>query len=277
MSSRDGDSPRWPSANRTTLSNSAPGLAITARMTLACRPRSYVAVERDRDAAATVEGYLIEPSQRCIVASAEETGLPSASASIVYGEAMLSMQPATTKGRIVAEAARLLKPGGYYGIHELCLIPDDVDQATRDAIQRDLSSEIHVGVRPLTASEWREVLETAGLETFAEHKAPMRLLNVGGRCAMKDSLASCFLPGTLPGTPLRVAAYGPCEECFTDTDTTWRPSRSWPGNRSLEPSQHGPPIFIQSDPAGHDGAASRRRLSSIGEVFLHYGEPVSQS
>ncbi len=90
---------------------------------------------------------------------------------------MLSMQPATTKARIVAEAARLLKPGGYYGIHELCLIPDDVDQATRDAIQRDLSSEIHVGVRPLTASEWREVLETAGLETFAEHKAPMRLLN----------------------------------------------------------------------------------------------------
>ena len=40
---------------------------------------------------------------------------------------MLSMQPATTKARIAAEAARLLVPGGRYGIHELCLVPDDID------------------------------------------------------------------------------------------------------------------------------------------------------
>jgi hypothetical protein len=155
----------------------APGLGVTARMALSGSPRSYVAVERDRTAAATVEGYLMGPSQRCVVASAEDTGLPSASASIVYGEAMLSMQPATTKSRIAAEAARLLKPGGYYGIHELCLVPDDLDQAVRDNIQRGLSSEIHVGVRPLTSSEWRSVLEMAGLATVAEHTAPMRLLN----------------------------------------------------------------------------------------------------
>lgn len=30
----------------------APGLGVTARLTLACRPASYTAVERDRDAAA---------------------------------------------------------------------------------------------------------------------------------------------------------------------------------------------------------------------------------
>jgi SAM-dependent methyltransferase len=154
----------------------APGLAVTARMTLAKNPCSYTAIERDQNAAATVEAYLTEPHQQCIVGTAEETGLPSGSASVVYGEAMLSMQPAAARSRIVAEAARLLKPGGRYGIHELSLVPDDVDQATRDAIQRGLSDEIHAPVRPLTVGEWRELLESAGLTVVAERMAPMHLL-----------------------------------------------------------------------------------------------------
>lgn len=154
----------------------APGLGVTARMTLARKPRSYSAIERDREAAATVETYLTGPHQQCIVGTAEETGLTSGSASVVYGEAMLSMQPAAARSRIVAEAARLLKPGGRYGIHELCLVPNDVDETTREAIQSGLSDEIHVGVRPLTVDEWRKLLESAGLTVVAERMAPMHLL-----------------------------------------------------------------------------------------------------
>lgn len=154
----------------------APGLGVTARMTLRRQPRSYAAIERDRDAAAIVERYLSGPHQRCVLGTAEDTGLPETSASVVYGEAMLSMQPPSVKTRIVAEAARLLSPGGRYGIHELCLVPDNVDQSVRDAIQRDLSDEVHVGVRPLTSAEWRELLDSAGLTVVAEHTAPMHLL-----------------------------------------------------------------------------------------------------
>ncbi|MGD9637221.1 MAG: SAM-dependent methyltransferase, partial [Pirellulales bacterium] len=95
---------------------------------------------------------------------------------VVYGEAMLSMQPPGSKARIVDEAARLLKPGGRYGIHELCLVPDDVDESIRESIQQDLSDEIHVGVRPLTVREWREMLTQAGLEVDFERTAPMHLL-----------------------------------------------------------------------------------------------------
>lgn len=154
----------------------APGLGVTARMTLARRPNSYTAIERDRDAAAIVEGYLTEPLQRCVLGTAEEPQLDDACASVVYGEAMLSMQQAATKARIVDEAVRLLRPGGRYGIHELCLVPDDVDDSIRAAIQHELSDEIHVGVRPLTRCEWRELLMAAGLTVVAEHAAPMHLL-----------------------------------------------------------------------------------------------------
>lgn len=157
----------------------APGLGVTARLTLASQPRSYTAVERDDRAAATVERYLAGPRQRCVLGTAEQTGLPSGSATVVYGEAMLSMQPATTKARIVGEAARLLKPGGRYGIHELCLVPDDVDESIREAIERDLSDEIHVGVRPLTSQEWGELLASAGLEVTTRSTAPMHLLEPG--------------------------------------------------------------------------------------------------
>jgi hypothetical protein len=154
----------------------APGLGVTARLTLARHPRTYTAIERDRDAAAIVTSYLTAPHQQCALGSADETGLATESASVVYGEAMLSMQQPSTKERIVREAARLLKPGGRYGIHELCLVPDDVDEAIREAIQRDLSDEIHVGVRLLTAREWRELFAAAGLSVVAESIAPMHLL-----------------------------------------------------------------------------------------------------
>lgn len=154
----------------------APGLGFTARLTLARNPASYRAVERDPTAAATVQRYLTPPRQECVVGTAEETGLPAESATVVYVEAMLSMQPATTKARIVGEAARLLRPGGRYGIHELCLVPDDVSQMVREEIERALSDEIHVGVRPLTRSEWGEAVQAAGFQIVAEHLAPMHLL-----------------------------------------------------------------------------------------------------
>jgi SAM-dependent methyltransferase len=157
----------------------APGLGITAAMTLKRGPRSYTAIERDHDAAAAVARQLTGPSQRCVVGTAEETGLPDACASVVYGEAMLSMQMPSAKSRIISEAARLLVPGGRYGIHELCLVPDNVDEETREAIQRDLSGDIHVGVRPLTVQEWRELLQSAGLAVASEYQAPMHLLEAG--------------------------------------------------------------------------------------------------
>lgn len=155
----------------------APGLGVTARMTLERNPASYTAVERDEAAAAEVSRHLAEPRQQCQVGSAAQTGLPDQSATVVYGEAMLTMHGPQQKRDIVHEAYRLLKPGGRYGIHELALTPDDLPDAVREDISRAMSHSIHVGARPLTASGWRALLEDAGFKVECEAFAPMHLLN----------------------------------------------------------------------------------------------------
>ena len=157
----------------------APGLGVTARAALDRRPRSYVGIERDEDAARHVRGYLGGENRRCLVGRAEETNLPDGSASVVYGEAMLTMQTAAQKDSIVAEAARVLRAGGRYGIHELALEPDDLAETTKSEIRQALSDAVHVGARPLTAGEWRKMLAAQGFVVKTQIGAPMHLLEPG--------------------------------------------------------------------------------------------------
>ncbi len=157
----------------------APGLGLTARAALERNPASYIGVERDENAARQVRRYLNGPARQCLVGKAEATGLPVGTASVVFGEAMLSMQTAAHKGAIVAEAARLLKPGGRYGIHELCLVPDDLKEDRKSEISQALSKSIHVGARPLTAGEWSGLLEEHGFTVDTPATAPMHLLEPG--------------------------------------------------------------------------------------------------
>ena len=154
----------------------APGLGVTARTVLAKNPASFVGIERDESAAAIVQKYLVGPNQRCVVGRSEETPLGDGVASVVYGEAMLTMQTNAGKAKIVREAFRILKPGGRYGIHEISLEPDGLSEAKKDEISRDLKESIRVGARPLTAQEWRELLEREGFEVQSCTTVPMALL-----------------------------------------------------------------------------------------------------
>lgn len=154
----------------------APGLGITAQLALKRRPASYTAVERDPAAAAIVSSYLNGSTQKCVTGSADQTGLPSEVATVVYGEAMLTMQTSEMKRRIVREARRLLKGGGRYAIHEMCLIGDDLDEDPKKEINQALSQTIHVGVRALSVSEWRTLIQAEGFEVEVEARAPMHLL-----------------------------------------------------------------------------------------------------
>lgn len=154
----------------------APGLGVTTREALARNPRSYTGVERDEAAAQHVRGYLHSPAHQCLVGRAEDSGLPNSSATVVYGEAMLTMQTPGHKASIVKEAARLLQAGGRYGIHELSLQPDDLAEERKAEINRALLDAIHVGARPSTPSEWRTLLEEHGFTVEAQATSPMHLL-----------------------------------------------------------------------------------------------------
>lgn len=169
----------------------APGMGITAQLTLRKSPASYTAVERDEAAAQIVRGYLSGDTQKCIVGSATDTRLPSESANVVYGEAMLTMQPADTKRQIIHEAHRLLKKGGRYGIHEMCMLAEDVSDETREKTERDLTGVVHHGVRPLTVNEWRSLLESEGFTIQSVNNAPMSLLEPG-RLIRDEGLAGAI-------------------------------------------------------------------------------------
>jgi hypothetical protein len=86
------------------------------------------------------------------------------------------MQTAEHKRLIAAEAFRLLRSRGRYGIHELAVVPDDMPLEQQREIDRALSSVIHVGARPLPAREWKALLEGVGFRVVAIDYAPMHLL-----------------------------------------------------------------------------------------------------
>jgi len=155
----------------------APGLGRTAAEVVDRGPATYIGVDADPAAAAIVD-KVVDGVGVCRVADASDTGLEAASADVVIGEAMLTMQSDRGKRAIIDEAARLLRPGGRYAIHELALHPDDIDPAVADEIRKALASTIRVNARPLTAREWGDLLGEAGLEVEWVGTAPMALLRM---------------------------------------------------------------------------------------------------
>lgn len=157
----------------------APGMGFTARLACARNPRSYTGVDRNKQASDLARKSLDYDKVTMIVADASDTTLPSGYASKVYGEAMLTMQPMAHKQEIVREAVRILRPGGYYGIHELGLYPDEIAEGAKESVYKDLSANIRVHARPLTTDQWCQLLTNAGLEVIKVETNPMALLEFG--------------------------------------------------------------------------------------------------
>lgn len=180
----------------------APGLGRTARELLARRPRSYVGVEREPEALALAERAVAHRGvpARIVRADAAKTSLPDGCASVVVGEAMLSMHPEAKKLAIATEAHRLLRPGGAYAIHQLAV----TDAARQAEVERDYSDCIHVGVRVGTVDQWKAWLEPLGFEVTRVQTAPMRLLETsrliddeGPLGAARFALNALRVPGAM--------------------------------------------------------------------------------
>jgi SAM-dependent methyltransferase len=174
----------------------APGLGRTAMEILGRRPKSYVGVERDPDAARMV-GELVAARGECRNLDATATGLPDASADVVVGEAMLTMQTEQGKRAIVREATRVLRPGGRYAIHEMALQPDDIDPAIATQACRGLARSIKVNARLLTVAEWRALLEGAGLVVEVVRTTPMALLRLRRNVADEGVVGTLRVVGNI--------------------------------------------------------------------------------
>jgi SAM-dependent methyltransferase len=157
----------------------APGLGATAARLIARGPARYIGVERDATAAEVASrsiGAMGHPDASLLRCDASEVPLEVGAASLVVGEAMLSMQTPARKSAIMQEAARILAPGGLYAIHELALRGDEAQHAL---IQRELSDALKVGVRIGDAQRWEAWLKEHGFAVITTHTAPMRLLEPG--------------------------------------------------------------------------------------------------
>ena len=154
----------------------APGLGFTANIACGYRPKSYTGVDLNEEAATIARKRIKYDKAKIINANAAQSTLPDAYANKVYGEAMLTMQPLEQKKAIIAEAFRILKSGGYYGILELGIAPDSVSEEIKEDIYRELSETIRVHARPMTAMEWTTLLEEQGFKIIKVAHNPMLLL-----------------------------------------------------------------------------------------------------
>ena len=154
----------------------APGLGRTAMLMLERGIASYTGVDQDPDAVARVQAA-VGPRGTVVNANAQATGLESESAQVVVGEAMMTMQGDKSKREIIAEAFRLLKPGGCYAIHELGLTPDSIDAELANQLRQRLARTIRANARPLTRGEWCGLLEQAGFCIEWVGYEPMALLS----------------------------------------------------------------------------------------------------
>lgn len=154
----------------------APGLGYTAALTLDKNPKTYTGVELNKEAATRLQKKIKGKGKKIIVGNANNSGLSDEFYDKVYGEAMLTMQADHRKTEIIKEAYRLLKKGGLYGIHELGLTPNDIDENKKSEIQKALAQVIKVNARPLTEKEWTTLLENQGFTIVKIETNPMHLL-----------------------------------------------------------------------------------------------------
>jgi SAM-dependent methyltransferase len=159
----------------------APGLGLASDAVLERSPRTWTAVEPDplaadhlRRSRAARGGLPIPgreaPSQtrHVVEAPVTATGLPGESQTVVVIDSLLATLPdAEARRAVIAEAVRLLRPGGRVVVHDVAW-GEGATIAARD----DLAA---AGIHPLTAAEARDALESAGLVVVGTLDGPLDL------------------------------------------------------------------------------------------------------
>lgn len=154
----------------------APGIGATAKYLSQKEFRSYLGIDQNNEALAELQkNFASDARISFLKGNAVNPPVPDSTADILWGEAVMTMQSLNVKTKMIAQAHRILRPGGRYAIHEIAL-EDSVDQSLRQALYHDLGLQVKMSVQPITSDEWKEVLQTQGFSVVAEKRLPMHLL-----------------------------------------------------------------------------------------------------
>lgn len=156
----------------------APGMGATASLLLSYHPKSYTAVEANESAAKNLQKKFNGKNSHIIIGNAAQSHIKDESIDKILGEAMLTMQANHRKSEVIQEAYRILREGGLYAIHELCLEPENISEETKEDIQKNLAITMHVNARPLTIVEWENLFKNEGFSIKEVFFSPMRLLEL---------------------------------------------------------------------------------------------------
>lgn len=176
----------------------APGRGRTAREILAHHPASYTGIDRDDAARRSVVPLLDGPKQRFRLGSVSRTGLEDGAASVAVGEAVLTMHPRAAKARILTELARVVRPGGRLGLHEVAYRFDDLDpdfdrpDLEQVRISTELTAHFKVAFNAMTMDDWTTLLAENGFELVHVDQAPLRLLEPDRIVADEGLLGAAF-------------------------------------------------------------------------------------
>lgn len=154
----------------------APGIGSTSKIIFGKNPRGYIGIDRSEEAVASLNSISSNKAYKFVKKDIMNSELSDDVATVVVGEAVLTMQTDAHKQKIINEAYRILKKEGRYGIHEICLQPEDLEDENKDKIRKDLSDAIHVNARPLTISEWEKLFINSGFKIKTTMTNPMHLL-----------------------------------------------------------------------------------------------------
>lgn len=155
----------------------APGTGFTANICLQNNPKSYIGIDCNCQTIHHLRGQIHSTTTdlQFIECKADQTPLPNDCADRMYGEAIMTMHANQAKKRFIQEAHRILKQGGWYAIHELAL-KESVSEEIKIEMNQTLARTMKVNAKPLTVSEWSNLIEEQGFKVIKVRTNRMLLL-----------------------------------------------------------------------------------------------------
>jgi hypothetical protein len=181
-----------------------PGAGALGRAAVARELHQWTGVCLDRAQARRVASAVTGHGCGTVLGAPDRTGLEAGSATVMLAEGLLTGLSRPSKLAVLEEAARVLRPGGRIGVHELCVLEGPWGGVPAHDIVAELSAHANGALRPLTEAGWRELVEEAGLTMAGTALGAVALPGIGALLAQEGPRGTVRAMGALlrPGSDL---------------------------------------------------------------------------